>query len=689
MASFEWPPQGGGSGSGTVTSVGLADSSTSPIFTVTGSPVTTSGTLTLTLNTEAANTVFAGPTSGTSAQPTFRSLVTADLPSGTGTVTSVSVVSANGLTGTVANSTTTPAITLSTTVSGLLFGNAGVISAASTTGAGNVVLSTNPTLVGPTLGTPLSVTLTNAMGLPLTSGVTGVLPLANGGTNATSAAAAFNNLSPLTTTGDMIYEVSTATADRLPIGSTGNVLTVSGGIPTWAPPATGGTVTTVSVVSTNGFAGTVATASSTPAITISTTITGILQGNGSAISAATTTGTGNVVLATSPTLVTPALGTPTSVVLTSATGLPLTTGVTGILPIANGGTNAVTAAAAFNNLNPMTTTGDLIYESGTNTASRLGIGSTNQVLTVSGGIPSWQSASSTLTVPTVQKFLTNGSITGWVFTVTSANATVGATYTTGGNTYTVLQTIAAATLLFTSQTSSPAASGTLTKASGTGDATITFSNSQALATYTTPTTPVPLYLEIEFAGGGGGGSGGDNTGATAGGTGGPTYFGSSLLIATGGVGGGVSGSTSQGSAGGAGGTTTINSPALSLLALTGGAGNSGGVGNSTIQSAGLSGGGNALGGAGNGGFGGTSPAAGGAGAANTGAGGGGGGIGNALLPEGAGGGAGGYGKAIVPNPTTSYVYSVGSSGAAGLGGSGAAAGGAGARGIVTVKECYQ
>lgn len=96
-----------------------------------------------------------------------------------------------------------------------------------------------------------------------------------------------------------------------------------------------GTVTSVSVVSANGFAGTVATATTTPAITLSTTITGILSGNGTAISAASTTGSGAVVLATSPTLVTPILGIPTSVTLTNGTGLPLTTGVTGNLPVTN------------------------------------------------------------------------------------------------------------------------------------------------------------------------------------------------------------------------------------------------------------------------------------------------------------------------------------------------------------------
>lgn len=90
-----------------------------------------------------------------------------------------------------------------------------------------------------------------------------------------------------------------------------------------------GSVTSVSIATANGFAGTVATATTTPVITLTTSITGILQGNGTAISAASTTGSGDVVLATSPTLTTPNLGTPSAITLTNATGLPIS-GITGL-----------------------------------------------------------------------------------------------------------------------------------------------------------------------------------------------------------------------------------------------------------------------------------------------------------------------------------------------------------------------
>lgn len=76
--------------------------------------------------------------------------------------------------------------------------------------------------------------------------------------------------------------------DSLPdqTGHAGEFLTTNGSVASWAAAGGTGTVTSVSVVSANGLAGTVATPTTTPAITLTTTITGLLKGNGTAISAA-------------------------------------------------------------------------------------------------------------------------------------------------------------------------------------------------------------------------------------------------------------------------------------------------------------------------------------------------------------------------------------------------------------------
>ena len=72
-------PPGGGSGGG-VSSVSLSDLSSTPIYTTSGSPITSTGTLGFTLVNQPANTFLSGPVTGANAQPGFRAIGTADLP---------------------------------------------------------------------------------------------------------------------------------------------------------------------------------------------------------------------------------------------------------------------------------------------------------------------------------------------------------------------------------------------------------------------------------------------------------------------------------------------------------------------------------------------------------------------------------------------------------------------------------
>ena len=192
----------------------------------------------------ATQALFSDGAGGTS----FRSILSTDIPTlnqnTTGTASNITATSNSTLT-TLSALTTANSLTSATSlaisgsqVSGDTFG---AVNGSALTNLSAAALS-GVLPVGVTGGSGLSIATSQLTGtVSLTTQVSGILPVANGGTNASTAAAAFNNLSPMTTTGDMIYEASASTAARLPIGTTGQVLTVVGGIPTWS--ATSATMT--------------------------------------------------------------------------------------------------------------------------------------------------------------------------------------------------------------------------------------------------------------------------------------------------------------------------------------------------------------------------------------------------------------------------------------------------------------
>lgn len=262
------------------------------------------------------------------------------------------------------------------------------------------------------------------------------------------------------------------------------------------------------------------------------------------------------------------------------------------------------------------------------------------------------------------------------FRIATGSATAGATYTNNSVTFTVVATVASAKAVIMTGNGAPLAAGTLTKASGTGDATLTFYAVRA-----------PLYLEVEMVGGGGGGTGSSSDGTgTTGGNGGSTTFGSS----TAGGGGGALGSAATNGIGeaGTGGSATLGS-GFSGLAILGGDGNLGGT-NVIVAGCvpGGSGGSSAFGGSGRGG--GLSGDSGHGGSVNSGAGGGGGSISHTGgIWGGNGGGSGGYIKALVLAPASTYAYSIGASGTAGSAGTLGSPGAVGGTGVIQVTAYYQ
>jgi hypothetical protein len=407
---------------------------------------------------------------------------------GTGTVTSVSVVTANGVSGSVSNPTTTPAITLTlgaitpTSVNGNTF----------TTGTGTLTLSTftltvaatssisgintgdqTINLTGEATGSgtgSFAVTLTNSavIGKVLTGYVSGAGVVSATDTILQAIEKLNGNISALVT------GVSSVSGTSNRITSTGGstpVIDISASYVGQTSITTLGTVTTgvwngtaiananlanssLTIGSTNISLGATSLVLAGLTSVTSTTFVGALTGNSSTATALQTARTinGTSFNGTANITITAAAGTLTgttlnaTVVSSSLTSVGTLTGgatgagftialgtstITGTLGATNGGTSFSTYV-----------TGDIIYASAANTLSKLPIGTAGQVLTIVAGVPTWATDSGTGTVTSVTLStgttgLTGGSTITTSGTWTLAGTLVAANGGTGQNTYVV------------------------------------------------------------------------------------------------------------------------------------------------------------------------------------------------------------------------------------------------------------
>jgi hypothetical protein len=196
------------------------------------------------------------------------------------------------------------------------------------------------------------------------------LPITSGGTGQTTASAAFNALSPITTAGDLILGNGSNSATRLGIGSNGFVLTSNGTTATWAA-STGG-VTSFSA-GTTGFT---PSTNTTGAITLSGTLIAVNGGTGQTsyavgdlLFASTTTALSKLAdVATGNALISGGVG-----VAPSYGKIGLTTHISGTLAVGNGGTGLTTLTA-----------NNVILGNGSSSPSFVAPSTTGNVLTSNG-----------------------------------------------------------------------------------------------------------------------------------------------------------------------------------------------------------------------------------------------------------------------------------------------------------------
>jgi hypothetical protein len=278
-------------------------------------------------------------------------------------------------------------------------------SIASQTGTGTkFVVDTSPTLITPDLGTPTALVGTNITGTA--SGLTAGTVTTNA--NLTGEATSTGNSVTLSNSAVIGKVITGFTSGAGVVAGTDTILQAIQKLNGNTAASGSGTVTSVSVVTANGLAGTVATPSVTPAITLTTSVTGVIKGDGTALSAATS--------GTDYSLGTSAL----------ATGIVKSTTTTGDLTIA--------VAADFPTLNQSTTGNAATVTTNANlTGGVTSVGNAATVVTnanLTGGVTSVGNAATVVTnanltggvtsVGNAATVITNANLTGMVTSVGNA-----------------------------------------------------------------------------------------------------------------------------------------------------------------------------------------------------------------------------------------------------------------------------
>ena len=342
------PPSGGGESTfGTVTSVDVSGGTTG--LTTSGGPITSAGTITLAGTLAVAN----GGTGATTAAGARTNL-------GAGTVTSVAATAGTGISVTGSPITTSGTLNITNTAPDQ--------TVVMTSGTGISVTGTYPNFTVTNTSPSSGGTVTSVTGTsPVVSsgGTTPDISLASGYGDTqnpyASKTANYFLAAPNGSSGAPTFRaVVAADIPTLNQNTTGTASNVTGTVAI----ANGGSGQTTAQTAMNAFAGAVTSGS-------------YLRGNGT-----------NVVMAAIQAADVPTLNQNTTGTASN---------VTGTVAIANGGTGQTTAAAGFNALSPVTTTGDLIIGNGTNSSTRLPIGANSYVLTSNGTTATWAASTGGVT----------------------------------------------------------------------------------------------------------------------------------------------------------------------------------------------------------------------------------------------------------------------------------------------------